>query len=124
MLHQIKAQQFYTDIGLLSKVLSLQKIVEFKDLSRLLSDFPVLFKADFLLKDFSIKPSKFKDFSSLLNSSTFQACANPATGPDKMINYRMTSILIPINIFYVQKMLSAYQVCCIYSNAIQINLQT
>ena len=45
MLHQIKAQQFYTD-------LSLQKIVEFKDFSRLLSDFPVLFKADLIFNDF------------------------------------------------------------------------
>ena len=34
----------------------------------LLSDFPVLFKADFIFKDFQV---------SLLNSSTFQACANP-----------------------------------------------
>ena len=29
----------------------LQKIVEFKDFSRLLSDFPVLFKADLIFKD-------------------------------------------------------------------------
>ena len=44
MLHQIKAQQFYTDLGLLSTVLKvLQTIVEFKDFSRLLSDFPVFF---------------------------------------------------------------------------------
>ena len=46
MLHQIKAQQFYTDLGLLSTVLNLQIIVEFKDFSSLLSYFPVLFKAD------------------------------------------------------------------------------
>ena len=32
---------------------------------RLLSDFPVLFKADLISKDFSRKPSKFKHFSSL-----------------------------------------------------------
>ena len=32
----------------------LQKIVGFKDFSRLLSDFPVLFKADLIFKDFSI----------------------------------------------------------------------
>ena len=65
MLHQIKAQQFYTDLGLLSTVLSLQKIVEMKDFSMILSDFPVLFKADLIFKDFSRKPSKFKSFSSL-----------------------------------------------------------
>ena len=40
----------------------LQKIVEFNDFSRLLSDFPVLFKADLIFKDFSRKPSKFKYF--------------------------------------------------------------
>ena len=58
MLHQIKAQQFYTDLGL-------QKIVEFKDFLRLLSDFPVFFKEDLIFNDFSRKPSKFKHFSSL-----------------------------------------------------------
>ena len=31
---------------------------------RLLSDFPVLFKADLISKDFSRKPSKFKYFLS------------------------------------------------------------
>ena len=59
MLHQIKAQRFYTDLGLY-----LQKIVEFKDFSRLLSDFPVLFKA-YLIQEIP------------LNSSTFLACSNP-----------------------------------------------
>ena len=49
----------------LSTVLSPTEKVEFKDFSRLLSDFPVLFKADLILKDFSRKPSKFKYFSSL-----------------------------------------------------------
>ena len=43
-------------------------MVKFKDFSRPLSDFPVLFKADLFFKDFSRSP---------LNSSTFQACANP-----------------------------------------------
>ena len=49
----------------LSRVLSPTEIVEFKDFSRLLSDFPVLFKAYLIFKDFSRKPSKFKYFSSL-----------------------------------------------------------
>ena len=57
----IKAQQFYTDLGLYQL-----KIVEFKDFSRLLSYFPVFFKAD--LRTFKESP---------LNSSTFQACVNP-----------------------------------------------
>ena len=65
LLHQIKAQQLYTDLGLYQKCLVLQKIVEFKDFSKLLSDFPVLFKADLIFKDFSRKASKFKHFSSL-----------------------------------------------------------
>ena len=41
-------------------------LVEFKDFSRLLSDFPVLFKADLIFKDFSRTSSRFKYFSSLL----------------------------------------------------------
>ena len=65
LLQQIKAHQFYTDLGLLSTVLSLQNIVEFKDFSRILSDFQVLFKVDLIFKDFSKKPSKFKYFSRL-----------------------------------------------------------
>ena len=68
MLHQIKAQQFYIDLGLYQKCKVLQKIVEFKNFSRLLSDFPVLFKADLIFMDISRSP---------LNSSTFQACTNP-----------------------------------------------
>ena len=48
----------------ISTVLS-STIKKFKDFSRHLSDFPVLFKADIIFKDFSRKPSKFKYFSSL-----------------------------------------------------------
>ena len=65
MLHQIKVSQFYNDLDLYQLCQVLPKIVEFKDISRLLSDFPVLFKADLIFKDFSRKPSKFKYFSSL-----------------------------------------------------------
>ena len=46
LLHQIEAQQFYTDLGLYQQCYALQKIVEFKDFSRLSGDFPVLFMAD------------------------------------------------------------------------------
>ena len=49
----------------------IQKIVEFKDFSRLLSDFSVLFKADLIFKDFSRKPTKFKYFSSLCEPWVF-----------------------------------------------------
>ena len=65
LLHQIKAQQFYTDLDLYEQCKILQKTEEFKDFSRPLNDFPVLFKADLIFKDFSRKPSKFKYFSSL-----------------------------------------------------------
>ena len=65
LLHQIKAQQSNTDLDPYQQCLSLQNIEEFKDFSRPLSDFPVLFKADLIFKDFSRKPSKFKYFSSL-----------------------------------------------------------
>ena len=53
---------FFTDLGLYQQCQVLQKIVEFMDFSRLLSDFPVLFKADLVFKDFSRKSSKFKYF--------------------------------------------------------------
>ena len=66
MLHQIKAPQFDTDLGFQNTVEPLVN-GKFKDFSRSLSDFPLLFKADFF-KDFSRKPSKFKHF---------QVCANP-----------------------------------------------
>ena len=68
LLHQIKAQKFYTDLDLYQQCKVLQKKEEFRDFSRPLSDFPVLFKADLIFKDFQESP---------LNSSTFQACANP-----------------------------------------------
>ena len=80
LLHQIKAQQFYTDLDLYQpKIytdldLYLQKIEEFKDFSRPLSDFPVLFKADLIFKDFSRKPSKFKYFSSMWNPGLIRVC--------------------------------------------------
>ena len=48
----------------------LQKTVEFKDFSRLLSDFPVLFKADLIFKDFSRQSYIFKYFSSLCEPCT------------------------------------------------------
>ena len=63
MLHQINAQ-FYTDLDLYQQCKVLQKI-EFKDFSRHLSNFPVLFKAYLIFMGFSRKPSKFKYFSRL-----------------------------------------------------------
>ena len=50
MLHQIKTQQSYTDLGLLSTVLSLTENSRIQGLSRLLSYFSVLFKADLIFK--------------------------------------------------------------------------
>ena len=55
-------------------MLSPTEKVEFKDFSRLLSDFLVLFTAVLIFKDFQESP---------LNSSTFQACANPDMPQDK-----------------------------------------
>ena len=46
LLQQIKAQQLFTDLDLYQQCLKfLKKTEEFKDFSRPLSDFPVLFKA-------------------------------------------------------------------------------
>ena len=65
MLHQIKAQHLNTDLDDYQQCYIFRhKIVEFKDFSRPLSDFPVVFKADLIFKYFSRKFS-------------FQACANP-----------------------------------------------
>ena len=61
MLHQIKAQQFYTDLGLYQQFYCPTK----NDFFRLLSDFPEFFKADLIFNDFSKTPSIFKYFSSL-----------------------------------------------------------
>ena len=71
-MHKIKAQQFYTDFSLYQQCLVLQKLAEFKDFLRLLSDFSVLFKAH-LIQDRS------------QNSSTFQACVNPVHVCNKSI---------------------------------------
>ena len=68
MLHQIKAPQFYTDLALQITVLSPLAKVKFKDFSRPLSVFQVLFKANLFSRTFQ---------DSTVYSSTFQACANP-----------------------------------------------
>ena len=65
MLHQIKAQQFYTDLGLLSIVLCPIENSRIQGLFKALSYFPVLFKADLIFKDFSRQSCIFKYFSSL-----------------------------------------------------------
>ena len=64
-----KEQQFYTDLDSFQQYRVLQKLVKFKDFSRPLSDFPVLFKAELIFKDYSSKPSKFKFFPSLCEPS-------------------------------------------------------
>ena len=62
MLHQAKAQHFYNDLGLDQLCQVLQKTVELKDFSRLLSDFPVLFKADLIFKDFQESSQNLSTF--------------------------------------------------------------
>ena len=47
-----------------------------------LSDFPVLFKADLVFKDFSSKPSQFKYFSSLR-----EPCAYPPGTVDRELDW-------------------------------------
>ena len=60
MLHQIKAQQFYNDLGLYQLWQVLQKIVDFRTFQGIW----VIFQY-FSGQDFSRKPSKLKYFSSL-----------------------------------------------------------
>ena len=94
-------------------MLSPTKIVNFKDFTRLLSDFPVLFMVDVFLKDFSRKPSKFKYFSSLCehcirpqkkkciitNQFSFIPTKTYVVGTQK--NHLIEMILLSIqNIFY------------------------
>ena len=67
MLHQIKAQRFYTNLDLYQLCFSPTEN-RIQGLFKALSDFPVLFKADLILKNFQ---------EITLNPSTFQACANP-----------------------------------------------
>ena len=83
MLHQIKAHQFYNDLDSYQQCWVVRKIVEFKDFSRPLSDFPVLFKADLIFKDFSSKPSKFKYFSSLCEPCLCKQFG-PRSGPTEL----------------------------------------
>ena len=54
-------------------------MVKFKDFSRPLCDFSVLFKADLFFKDFSRKPSKFKYFSSLCEPCRNCVCETKPT---------------------------------------------
>ena len=70
-MQHIKAQQFHTDLGLLSTVLSPTENSRIQGLFKALSYFPILFKADLIFKDFSRKPSKFKLFSSLCEPCLF-----------------------------------------------------
>ena len=60
-----KGTTIYTDLDLYQQCEVLQKIEKFKDFTRPLSDFPVLFKAELTFKDISRKSFKFKYFSSL-----------------------------------------------------------
>ena len=69
MLHQIKEPQFYTDLGLQKHGWILLLMVIFKDFSRPLSVFQVLFKANLIIKDFSRQSYIFKYFSSLYETA-------------------------------------------------------
>ena len=69
---------------------------KFKDFSRPLSVFQVLFKANFIFKDFQDKP---------VNSSTFQACANPEF-----------SLASTLRGYIFQKLLLAWKFSCINKN--------
>ena len=67
-----KGTTIFIDLGLNQQCLVLQKIVEFKDFPRLLSNFPVLFKTDLTFNDFSRKPPKIKYFPSMCKPCLFR----------------------------------------------------
>ena len=69
MLHLIKAQKFYSNLGIYQQCYDPQKIIEFKDFSRLSCGFFQYFSRQIYFS------SIFQE--SPLNSSTFQACVNP-----------------------------------------------
>ena len=66
----IKAPQFYTGFGLPRQFLILLLKVKFKDFSRSLGIFQVLFKKNVISRTFQDSP---------VYSSTSQACASPGT---------------------------------------------
>ena len=65
MLHQIKAPQFYTDLGLQKTVLNPLANGKIQGLLDALESFQVLLKANFISRTFQDSP---------VYSSTFQAC--------------------------------------------------
>ena len=65
MLHQIKASQFYTDSGLLKMVLNPLANGKIQGLFKAFEGLQVLFKANFIFKDFSRQSCIFMYFSSL-----------------------------------------------------------
>ena len=69
MLHQKKAPQFHTHLGLQNPVLNPHANGKFKDFSRPLSVFKYFLRPILFSRTFRDSP---------VYSSTFQACANPA----------------------------------------------
>ena len=69
MLHQIKAQQFYTDLGVSSTVRSQTEKSTNQGIFKAFEPFSSTLQGRFNLTTFQESP---------LNSSTFQACVNPA----------------------------------------------
>ena len=62
MLHQIKATQFYTDVGLQKKLLNHVVNGKIQGLSMPMNVFQVLFKSNLIFKDFSRQSCIFKYF--------------------------------------------------------------
>ena len=69
MLHQIKAPQFYTDLGLKNTVES-SLDGKIQGLFKAFEFFQVLFKANLISKDFSRQSCIFKYFSNLCEPCT------------------------------------------------------
>ena len=91
MLHQIKAPQFYTDLGLQKTLFNPPVNGKIQGLSRPLSVFQVLLKAYIIFKDFSRQSCTFKYFSSLCepcgNLTIFCSCMNES----------QTKVLLPLS---------------------------
>ena len=65
MLHQIKAPQFYTELGLQKTVFNPLANGKIQGIFKAFKCFQILFKTNFIFKDFSRQSCIFKYFSSL-----------------------------------------------------------
>ena len=122
MLHQIKAPQFYTDLGLQKRVLNPLANGKIQGLSR-----PLFFNANFIFKDFSRQSCISKYFSSLC-----EPCTKSADESQKKItsmkrirapltmNTESRTVIIPLIIPLRKSFLQTKPIRCLIKNYLQV----